>query len=393
MTGNPPARPRRRASLRALARRWAGEAIRGANERASRLAGIGPDSRVGARFGAFGRDSIIAFPHGALYGERYIHLGRGTLIAPHVTLSVGMVLDQVMATDPVIRIGDGCLIGRGTAIIGHYDITIGDNVFTGMNVYITDQNHTYERLDQPIGRQDPRDEAVRIGAGTWIGSGAVILPGSDIGEHVVVAANAVVRGPVPDRCVVAGVPARIVRRHVDGQGWQPAPQPAAASPATPYPPGMADAPAPLAVGVKAPDFSAETFDGTTVSLGDYQGQKLALYFYPKDSTPGCTNQACNLRDNLEALAGEGVAVVGVSPDSNDSHERFSSKYELPFPLIADPDREIIEAYGVWGEKKNYGKTYMGLQRTTFLIDEDGVIQHVFKRPKTKAHAEEIISKL
>ena len=134
-----------------------------------------------------------------------------------------MVLDQVMATDPVIRIGDGCLIGRGTAIIGHYDITIGDDVFTGMNVYITDQNHTYERLDQPIGRQDPRDEAVRIGAGTWIGSGAVILPGSDIGEHVVVAANAVVRGPVPDRCVVAGVPARIVRRHVDGQGWQPAP--------------------------------------------------------------------------------------------------------------------------------------------------------------------------
>jgi peroxiredoxin Q/BCP len=156
---------------------------------------------------------------------------------------------------------------------------------------------------------------------------------------------------------------------------------------------MADPPAPLEAGVEAPAFAAETYDGTTVSLDDYRGRKLALYFYPKDSTPGCTNQACNLRDNLAALAEVGVAVVGVSPDSDDSHERFATKHELPFPLIADPDRKIIEAYGVWGEKKNYGKTYMGLQRTTFLIDEKGTIQHVFKRPKTKAHAEEILSKL
>jgi len=156
---------------------------------------------------------------------------------------------------------------------------------------------------------------------------------------------------------------------------------------------MADAPFPLEVGQEAPTFTATTFDGQNVSLADCRGRKLALYFYPKDSTPGCTNQACNLRDNLALLAEHDVAVVGVSPDGDESHKKFSTKHELSFPLIADPDRNIIEAYGVWGEKKNYGKTYMGLQRTTFLIDENGVIIHVFKRPKTKAHAEEIISKL
>ncbi len=156
---------------------------------------------------------------------------------------------------------------------------------------------------------------------------------------------------------------------------------------------MADAPSPLAIGTTAPDFAAETFSGESVALSDYRGRKLALYFYPKDATPGCTKQACNLRDNLALLAQHGVAVVGVSPDDNDSHENFASKHELPFPLIADPGHEIIDAYGVWGEKKNYGKTYMGLQRTTFLIDEEGEIVHVFKRPKTNAHAEEIISKL
>lgn len=156
---------------------------------------------------------------------------------------------------------------------------------------------------------------------------------------------------------------------------------------------MAAPPSPLEVGETAPSFTATTFSGETVSLADYAGRKLALYFYPKDATPGCTKQACNLRDNLAVLAEADVAVVGVSPDDNDSHEKFAGKHELPFPLIADPDHEIINAYGVWGEKKNYGKTYQGLQRTTFLIDEGGSIQHVFKRPKTNAHAEEIMSKL
>jgi len=156
---------------------------------------------------------------------------------------------------------------------------------------------------------------------------------------------------------------------------------------------MAAPPSPLATGETAPPFSATTFAGDKVSLADYEGKKLALYFYPKDATPGCTKQACNLRDNIGLLAEHGVSVVGVSPDGDDSHEAFAAKHELPFPLIADPEHEIIDAYGVWGEKKNYGKTYQGLQRTTFLIDESGVIQHVFKRPKTAAHADEIISKL
>ncbi len=156
---------------------------------------------------------------------------------------------------------------------------------------------------------------------------------------------------------------------------------------------MAAPPAPLAAGEPAPPFTATTFSGETVSLSDYEGRLLALYFYPKDATPGCTAQACNLRDNLALLDEHGVAVVGVSPDDDASHEAFAGKHDLPFPLIADPDRELIEAYGVWGEKKNYGKVYEGLQRTTFLIDGDGIIKHVFKRPKTKAHAEEIVSKL
>ena len=156
---------------------------------------------------------------------------------------------------------------------------------------------------------------------------------------------------------------------------------------------MAPKPAPLEAGTPAPAFTAKTFDGKTVSLADYSGRMLALYFYPKDATPGCTAQACNLRDNLSLLTDHDVAVVGVSPDDDASHEKFTAKHELPFPLIADVDHELIGPYGVWGEKQNYGKTYMGLQRTTFLIDGDGVIKHVFKRPKTKAHAEEIISKL
>ncbi len=156
---------------------------------------------------------------------------------------------------------------------------------------------------------------------------------------------------------------------------------------------MAAKPQPLEAGTRAPAFTAKTFDGQKVQLTAYKGQKVALYFYPKDATPGCTKQACNLRDNLDALADHGIAVIGVSPDDDASHEKFSAKQELNFPLVADPDHEIIDKYGVWGEKQNYGKTFMGLQRTTFLIDEKGVIQHVFKRPKVADHAAEIISKL
>jgi thioredoxin-dependent peroxiredoxin len=156
---------------------------------------------------------------------------------------------------------------------------------------------------------------------------------------------------------------------------------------------MADKPSPLEVGVEAPSFTATTTAGDTITLSELRGGRVALYFYPKDNTPGCTAQACNLRDHMAELAAHDITVIGVSPDSDASHEKFAAKHELPFALIADPDRSIIEAYGVWGEKTNYGKTFMGLQRTTFLIDADGVIAHVFKRPKTKEHAAEIISKL
>ncbi len=156
---------------------------------------------------------------------------------------------------------------------------------------------------------------------------------------------------------------------------------------------MADKPQPLEAGTRAPAFTATTFDGTKVKLTDYKGQKVALYFYPKDNTSGCTAQACNLRDNIAELAAHDIAVIGVSPDDNTSHESFAEKHGLPFPLVADPEHKIIDKYGVWGEKKLYGKTFMGMARTTFLIDEMGVIAHVFKRPKTGDHAAEILRKL
>ena len=153
---------------------------------------------------------------------------------------------------------------------------------------------------------------------------------------------------------------------------------------------MSEMPAP---GDPAPDFAAPDQTGRTVRLADFAGRPLALYFYPKDDTPGCTAQACNLRDHTDALAEAGVAVVGVSPDSAASHERFADKHGLPFPLVADPDREILTAYGAWGEKTLYGRKSVGVKRTTFLIGPDGRVLHVFKRPKTGDHAREILDKL
>lgn len=145
-------------------------------------------------------------------------------------------------------------------------------------------------------------------------------------------------------------------------------------------------------GDQAPGFSGTTQDGETISLSDFEGQKVALYFYPKDDTPGCTKQACNLRDDYSVLLGKGIAVVGVSADDVESHQAFAEKYDLPFPLIADTDKEVATAYGVWGEKNLYGNKIMGIKRTTFLIDEDGTIVHVFKRPKVKEHSSEIQEK-
>ena len=141
----------------------------------------------------------------------------------------------------------------------------------------------------------------------------------------------------------------------------------------------------------APAFTAKDQDGKEIQLSDYKGSKVALYFYPKDMTPGCTNQACNLRDNFTDLKAKEIVVIGVSPDSETRHQKFISKYELPFILIADTNKEVINAYGVWGPKKFMGREYDGLHRTTFLINEEGKIHDVIKKPKTKAHAEEIIN--
>jgi peroxiredoxin Q/BCP len=149
----------------------------------------------------------------------------------------------------------------------------------------------------------------------------------------------------------------------------------------------------IAPGQPAPAFTLPANTGGDVTLAQHQGQPVVLYFYPKDDTPGCTKQACSFRDNWEALQAKGVVVLGVSPDGITKHEQFAAKYSLPFPLLADPEHLVAEAYGVWGEKKLYGKTFMGLMRTTFLIGADGVVMHVWKKPKTEIHAEEVLAKL
>lgn len=147
----------------------------------------------------------------------------------------------------------------------------------------------------------------------------------------------------------------------------------------------------LKVGDQAPDFSVKNEKGETVTLADFKGQKLAIYFYPKDMTPGCTNQACNLTDNYSELQKEGIAIVGVSADDEKRHQKFIDKYSIPFPLLADVDKKMINDYGVWGLKKFMGKEYDGIHRTTFLINESNEISHIIEKPKTKAHAEEILA--
>lgn len=147
----------------------------------------------------------------------------------------------------------------------------------------------------------------------------------------------------------------------------------------------------LKEGDKAPTFTAPDQNGKKVSLVDFKGKKLVLYFYPEDDTPTCTIQACNLRDNYALLKQHGFEVVGVSPDEAGKHKKFEAKFQLPFTLLADTEHKILEKYGVWGEKQMFGHKYMGVHRTTFVIDEKGVIRKIFLRPKNKAHAEEIVA--
>jgi peroxiredoxin Q/BCP len=146
----------------------------------------------------------------------------------------------------------------------------------------------------------------------------------------------------------------------------------------------------LKIGDKAPDFTANDQDGESISLSDFKGQKVVLYFYPKDDTPGCTAQACNLRDNYEQLINQDYVVLGISKDDEKSHLKFIKKYNLPFSLIADTDTKINEAYGVWVEKSMYGKTYMGTARTTFVINKEGLIQEIIEKVDTKNHINQII---
>jgi acetyltransferase-like isoleucine patch superfamily enzyme len=180
---------------------------------------IGADTPRGRRFGRFGENSIICFPTNTLYNEHYIHVGSGTMIGPHCTLSAGMMPGQICITDPVVSIGDRCLIGKGSAVVGHFSITIGNDVWTGHNVYITDQNHGYEDVARPIGTQSMPEKPVTIGDGSWIGYGSVVLPGASIGDHVVIGANSVVTGDIPSYSVAVGSPAKVIRRYVDGE-WR-----------------------------------------------------------------------------------------------------------------------------------------------------------------------------
>ena len=149
----------------------------------------------------------------------------------------------------------------------------------------------------------------------------------------------------------------------------------------------------LSTGDKAPPFSLQSDTGDTVSLDALRGKKVVLYFYPKDDTPGCTTEACEFRDSWSAVKKTGAALFGVSPDSIGSHQKFKKKFDLPFPLLADPDHTTAEAYGAWGEKSMYGKKYMGILRSTFVIDEQGKIAKVFEKVKPEGHAAQVLEAL
>lgn len=146
----------------------------------------------------------------------------------------------------------------------------------------------------------------------------------------------------------------------------------------------------LEIGQKAPDFIGKDQNNNTVRLSDYTGKKVILFFYPKDNTPGCTAEACNLRDNYELLQAKGFVIIGISIDDVQSHNKFATKQSLPFPLIADEDKNIVTAYNVWGLKKFMGKEYMGTHRTTFILDEAGIITHIITKVATKNHAQQIL---
>ena len=196
-----------------------GRAISGTWDWLARRASIHSGGAKARRFHSFGDGSLIMWPHTTIFNERYIKVGSGTLIGKDVALSAGMVPGQECLTDPVVTIGNRCLIGRGSGIVGHLSIVIGDDVWTGHHVYITDQNHDYRDVLRPISQQSQPERPVTIGDGSWIGHGSIVLPGATIGKHVVIGANSVVTSDIPDYSVAVGSPARVIRRYVEGTGW------------------------------------------------------------------------------------------------------------------------------------------------------------------------------
>ncbi|GAA2336317.1 acyltransferase [Streptomyces cuspidosporus] len=190
--------------------------------RAVQQAGAVTADRPGPyRFGRIGVGTRLAFPQGTIFGERWIELGDHCVIGEQVTLTAGMMPGLDLGPDPALRLGNGVVLGRGSHVVASRTVEFGNDVFCGPYVYVTSDNHSYDDPDQPIGRQWPRSAPVRIGSGSWLGAGAVILPGARLGRNVVVAAGAIVRGEVPDHAVVAGAPARIIRRWSPDAGWQP----------------------------------------------------------------------------------------------------------------------------------------------------------------------------
>ena len=211
--------PTVRNRINGFVKRATGEVVHWAWGTAIESAAIGPDSRRGRRFGRFGRNSVICFPTNTIFNEQFIHIGSGTMFGPQITLSAGMVPGQQCISDPVVKIGDRCLFGKGSGIVGHFEIVIGDDVWTGHHVYITDQNHDYRDISKPISQQSMPEQSVVIGDGSWLGYGTVVLPGSRIGKHVVVGANSVVSGELPDYSVAVGSPARVVKQWTEARGW------------------------------------------------------------------------------------------------------------------------------------------------------------------------------
>ena len=185
----------------------------------ARAAAIRSGSAHARRFKHFGENSAICFPIAALFGEEYMEVGDGTIVGPHCTLSAGIMPGHTLGNIPRLSIGARCLLGKSSGIVTHESIEIGDDVFTGHHIYVTDANHGYEDVDVPVGRQFGDARAVSIGSGSWIGHGAIVLPGARIGEHVVVGAGSVVTGELPDYCVAVGIPARVIRRYEPDRGW------------------------------------------------------------------------------------------------------------------------------------------------------------------------------